>query len=141
MDTHRDVAAPADAAYNVPGDAAALETEIAQLAAEQTVNRARTQAAVASLTAMQERARAAESAAAAAQPVPASPGVEDISHGDVEEFLSDGSGGAPQAASPPQPGTEAWAQRVLAQVKEMTDSLARHGFGAPGPTSVTPYPG
>ena len=77
-------AQPTDAAWNVLGDAAVLEAEIAQLAAEQTVNRQRTQAAVASLTAMQDRARAAESAAARAQPVPTSPGVGDVSHGEVE---------------------------------------------------------
>ena len=131
MASFGDVGTPptADAAYNIPGDAVALENEIAQLRAEQTVNNNRTQAALAALTAMQDRARDAESAAAAAQPVPASPGLEDVSHGDVEGFLSDASA---EPSSPPQPGTEAWAQRVLAQVKEMTDSLARHGF-APGP--------
>ena len=91
----------ADAAYHLPGDAAALQAEIAQLAADQAVNRQRAEAAVAALTAMQERARDAESAAALAQPVPASPAGTDGGGEQPDE-------GGP--TSPPQPGTEAWSR-------------------------------
>jgi len=122
-------ATAADAAWNVPGDAAALEAEIAQLATEQAVNRQRAQAAVAALTAMQERARDAESTAARAQPVPASP-AESKDGGPPSD------GGAHVQASPPQPGTEEWAQHIVKQIQDMTEMLQRHGHAAPGVSTL-----